>query len=132
MVVKIINWVGVAAAILLIAACFMPWGYYGDIKENFTGFYSYNNNYGKPGKFLVSIALLAIIFMIVPKIWAKRINLFLTALGVGYAIKTYVLFSSCYKAYCPEMKAGIYIMVACSIVLLVAAVFPNMKLAEKK
>ncbi len=124
--VKIIHWLGIAAGILLIVSCFLPWGYYADVKETFTGFYSHDNIYGKPGKLLVILAVVTLVFMVLPKIWAKRTNLFLTALGVGYAIKTYVLFSSCYNAYCPEMKAGIYIMLASSAVLLIASVFPQM------
>jgi hypothetical protein len=124
--VKIIHWLGITAGILLIVSCFLPWGYYADVKETFTGFYSHANIYGKPGKLLVLIAAITVVFMLLPKVWAKRANLFLTALGVGYAIKTYVLFASCYNAYCPQMRPGIYIMLACSAVLLVASVFPQM------
>ena len=126
--VKIIHCLGIAAAILLIVSCFMPWGYYADVKENFTGFYSFKNEYGKPGMFLTIIAIVTLVFMLLPRIWAKRANLFITALGVGYAIKTYVLYSSCYNAYCPEMKPWIYVMVGCSVVLLIASVFPQMKI----
>ena len=107
--VKIIHCLGIAAAILLIVSCFMPWGYYADVKESFTGFYSFKNEYGKPGMFLTILSVVTLVFMLLPRIWAKRANLFITALGVGYAIKTYVLYSSCYNAYCPEKKAGIFI-----------------------
>jgi hypothetical protein len=132
---KILHWIGLAACVLLIIACFLPWAYYNDASivneadRTFTGFYSYGNNYGKPGKFLVLIALIAFCFMLLPKIWAKRTNLFVCALGVGYAIKSYILFTSCYNAYCPEKKAGIFLVLACTIVMLIAAAFPDLKLA---
>ena len=124
MFLKILHWAGVAACIALVASCFMPWAYYADIQQTFTGFYSYKNEYGRPGKFLLFVGLITLIFMLLPKVWGKRINLFLTALGVGYAIKTYILFTSCYNAYCPEKKAGIYLMLIASVIMLAAAIFP--------
>jgi hypothetical protein len=136
MVPKIFHWVGLAACVMLIISCFMPWAYYADatiVKEaerTFTGFYSYQNNYGKPGKFLVPLALIVITLMVLPKIWAKRSNLFVCALGVGYAIKTYILFVSCYNAYCPEKRTGIFLMLIATILMLVSSAFPKLALKE--
>jgi len=128
----ILQRLGLIACIALIVSCFMPWGYYADIKETFTGLYSYNNNYGKPGKFLIFFALVAFGLMYLPKIWAKRTNLFLCAITVGYAIKTYILYTSCYNAYCPEKKAGIFLMLFSTVVMLIAAFFPDLKIKDKK
>ena len=128
MTIKIIHWLGILACITLLISCFLPWAYYNDIHESFTGFYSYGNNYGKPGKFLVIVGGVALLFMLLPRIWAKRVNLFLCALTVGYTIKTYVLFGSCYNNYCPEKLPGIYLMLFSSIVMLAASVFPEIKM----
>ncbi|HPH92058.1 MAG TPA: hypothetical protein PLZ68_14655 [Ferruginibacter sp.] len=129
---KILQRVGLVACLVLVIACFMPWTYHEDLKESFTGFYSHENFYGKPGRFLTIIAVIAFALMYLPKIWAKRTNLFVCALGVGYAIKSYILFTSCYNAYCPEKKAGIYLMLVASVVMLVASAFPDLKLKDKK
>ena len=125
---KFLNWLGIAACLTLIICCFLPLVYYPDLKQSFTGFYTYNNEYGKPGKLLVAIGFIAFILMLVPKLWAKRINLFVTALGMGYAIKTYVLFTSCYSGYCPDKLIGIYLVMAASVIMLIASVFPGIKL----
>ncbi len=131
---KILHWVGLTACLVLIVACFMPWSYFADASipdtadRTFTGFYSYKNNYGKPGKFLVMIAVIGFVLMVLPKIWAKRANLFVCALGVGYAVKSYILFVSCYNAYCPEKKAGIFLMLIACITMLLAAAFPHLSL----
>jgi hypothetical protein len=136
--VKILSWIGIAACIVLVISCFMPWTYYADSNipneaaRTFTGFFSYQYKYGKPGKFLVFFAAIILLFMILPKVWAKRTNLFLSAFTVAYAIKSYILFTSCYNAYCPEKKAGIFIMLASTVVMLVACIFPNMKIAADK
>ena len=134
MVLKIIHYIGLAACIILIVSCFMPWAYYADAhivneaQRTFTGFFSYQNNYGKPGKLLVAIAVIVIALMLSPKIWAKRTNLFVCALAVGYAIKSFILYTSCYNAYCPEKKAGIFLMLIATLVMLVASAFPKLTL----
>ena len=127
MLIKIIHWLGVLACVLLIISCFMPWAYYADIHQQFTSFYSQGNHYGRPGKFLVISGAIALVFMFLPRLWAKRVNLFLCALTVGYTIKTYILFVSCYNNYCPEKLPGVYLMLISSLIMLVGAVFTEME-----
>jgi magnesium-transporting ATPase (P-type) len=130
--VKILHWIGLAACILLTISCFMNWAYYPDLQQHFTGFYSEQNHYGKPAVFLITLAVIIFIFMLLPKIWAKRANLFLSALEISYAAKTYILFTSCYNTYCPQKEAGIYIMLFSTILIMLAAVFPTMKINKHK
>lgn len=130
LMIRVLHFTGIAAGILLVIACFLPWTYHADINQTFTGLYSYKNQYGRPGKFLVLIGVLSVFFMLLPKLWAKRVNLFLTALGLGYAIKTFVLFTSCYNAYCPSKQLAIYIMLYSSIILLAAAIFPSARVRK--
>jgi hypothetical protein len=132
MVLQILKWAGLIACLLLMIACLLPWTYHADIDKTFTGLYSEKNAYGKPGKFLIFYAVLSAWFFLTPKVWAKRVHLFLAALTVGYAIKTYILFTSCYNAYCPDKKYGIYLMMGCCLVILVAAIFPDLKLKPKR
>jgi hypothetical protein len=51
-------------------------------------------------------------------------------LGVGYAVKTYILFVSCYNAYCPEKRIGVFMMLIATIVMLIAAAFPQLTLKD--
>jgi hypothetical protein len=138
MKVKILSWLGIAACIVLVISCFMPWTFYADnnipseAERTFSGFFSYKYKYGKPGKFLVFFAVVILSFMILPRIWAKRTNLFLSAFTLAYAIKTYILFTSCYNAYCPEKRAGIFVMLFSTVIMLLACIFPNMKIITDK
>lgn len=125
MPVKTIYRLGMLACILLVASCFMPWAYYPDLQTSFTGFYSHKNFYGKPGKFLTMLSLLSLACMLVPKLWAKRAHLFIAALMVGYAIKSYILFTSCYNAQCPEKRAGIFLMLFSALAVLLASFLPS-------
>ena len=47
------QWIGIAAALLLVGASFMPWAYFPDLGKDFTGFFSELNRYGRPGEVLV-------------------------------------------------------------------------------
>ncbi len=132
MLLKFLHWLGITACIALIISCFLPWGYYADINQTFTGFYSYLNQYGKPGKFLLPLASFILIFMLLPKVWAKRSNLFIAALTLAYVVKSYILFGSCYNNYCPQRLYGIYIALAAAVIMLLAAFFPKMKMGEEK
>ncbi len=128
MILKLLKWIGLTACVVLIIACFLPWTYHEPINKIFTGFFSYQNYYGRPGIYLSFFAIASVVLILLPKIWAKRFHLFFAALTLGYAVKTYILFTSCYNAYCPDKKSGIYLMMVCCIVILVAAIFPDMKL----
>ncbi len=129
---KFSKWIGIALCIILIISCFLPWCYFADIDKTFTGFFSEKNAYGKPGKFLTFFAVISAILFWLPKLWAKRTQLFLSALMVGYAIKTYVLFTSCYNAYCPDKRFGIYLMMISTVAILLVSIFPDLKLKAKE
>jgi hypothetical protein len=123
--------IGIAAALLLIAACFMPWAYYPDLQKEFTGFFSEQNAYGRPGKLLVALSILAIVFFLIPRIWAKRSNIFLGAVILAFSIKSYILFTACYKGTCPDKKLGIFLVVIAPVIMIAAAILPNMSVKDK-
>jgi hypothetical protein len=135
---KLLSRIGMVACVTLIISCFLPLTYYADphisneADRTFTSFYSYKEQYGKPGYTLVFLSALILLFMILPKVWAKRTNLFLAAFALAYTIKTYILFTSCYNAYCPEKKAGIFIMLFSAVVILIGCVFPHMKIVDNR
>jgi len=62
---------------------------------------------------------------LIPKIWAKRINIFIAAINLALAIKNYILFTMCREGICPEKKAGIYLLLLVSIFLLAMTFFPK-------
>lgn len=131
---KVLSWLGLAACMALIIACFLPWAHYNDpsipdeTQRTFTGFFSYKNYYGKPGKLIIALTVVIFVFMIIPRVWAKRTNLFLAALLLAYAITCYIRFGSCYNNLCPERLSGLYLMLTSAIIVLIAAMFPKGKL----
>jgi hypothetical protein len=130
-IMKYSQWLGILAALALVGACFLPWTYHPDLNQEFTGFFSEQNVYGKPGKVFIFLALVAIVFFLLPRIWAKRWNLIATGLVAAYAIKTFLMFAGCYRGICPEKRAGLWIMLVSGIVMLVMAILPDIKLKGK-
>jgi hypothetical protein len=65
-------------------------------------------------------------------VWAKRWNLLIGALTVAFAIKSFIVFSGCYKGICPVKQAGLWAMLLSAAVVMVMALMPDMKMGEKK
>lgn len=124
--------IGLLASIALIVSCFLPWAYYPDLQKSFNGFFSEQNVYGKPGMVFTFFAVISVILLFINKIWAKRTLIFIAALNLGYLLKTYVIYTSCYKGYCPEKQYGIYFLIISSIVLLLISFFPDLKVNDNE
>jgi hypothetical protein len=123
---------GIGSALLLIICSFFPWAYYPDIQENFTGFYSKANHYGKPGVTFIFLSLFSIAFFLIPTLWAKRANQFISVLIFCYALKTYLLFAACYLGICPQKKIGLYGMLTCSVIVLICSLLSKAPLKAKE
>jgi hypothetical protein len=103
----------------------MPWTYHADVDKTFTGFFSEKNIYGKPGRALLVLGLLSALCAFLPRVWAKRTGLLIAGLNLAYAIKNFLVFGACYQGYCPEKKAGLYLMLLATSLLLAASLFPK-------
>jgi hypothetical protein len=123
---------GLLACIALAVSCFLPWAYYPDLHKSFTGFFSEQNIYGKPGKVFIFFAVVSVILILIDKIWAKRALVLFAVLNIGYLLKTYVIFTSCYSAYCPDKQYGLYFLIISCLALLVVSIFPNLKVDIKE
>ncbi len=124
--------IGPLACIALVVSCFLPWAYYPDLNKSFTGFFTEQNVYGKPGMVFSFFAATSLVLIFVNKIWAKRTLIFFAALNLGYLLKTYVIFTSCYKGYCPQKEYGLYCVIISSVVLLLVSFFPDIKVGDNE
>lgn len=126
------KWIGLAAAALLIAACFSPWVVIEERGITVSGIDSTGTGFGKPGYFHFAMVFFFIAFTLIQRLWAKRSNLLVTALNVGWAIRNYFMISACHAGDCPVKKSGIYIMLFASVLMLVSSLFPDMKVTQEK
>ncbi|TMI97719.1 MAG: hypothetical protein E6H06_00935 [Bacteroidetes bacterium] len=117
------KWVGFLATIALIAACFFPWVFIESKNITVTGIQSAGTSFGKPAYF-------HFVFNFTTRIWAKRVNLLIVALNIGWTARNYFLISACAGGECPEKKVGLYIVVISSVAMMVVALFPKIELQK--
>ena len=118
-------WIGIPVVLLIGLLSVLIYNHHAEF--SWSGFVNGFNE-----EFLVFFAIVSILLILLPRVWAKRSHLFLAALFTGYAIKSYILFTSCYNTICPEKQPGIYLMMAGCLLILLVAIFPDMKIANTK
>jgi len=122
------KWIGFTAAVVLLVSCFTTWASLPARNISISGVDATGTSFGKPGYFHLVLGSLFIFLHFIPRIWAKRTNLAVTALNLAWAVRNFYLITTCRAGECPEKHTGIYLVMATSVILLIAALFPDMKL----
>jgi len=125
------QWIGLAAAVLVIIACYLPWVEMEAFSTVLTGMDGKSTNLGKPGKLHIILCIISSLFFVVPFLWAKRINWFFCAMGVAWALRNMLIYARCEMGNCPTIKYGLYIVLIGSLIMLVASFLPDIKIKEK-
>jgi len=126
------KWIGLFAVILLAVSCFLRWVIISSQNITVSGVDATGTNFGKPGYAHFLLGFFFLIFHFIPKLWAKRWNLVIVALNIAWAVRNYLIISMCREGECPEKKIGLWLVVIASALMLVAALFPDIKLKEDK
>lgn len=124
---RYMKWIGFALAALLVVSCFSPWVFIESRNITVSGIDAGGTNFGKPGYFHFVLTFFFLAFTFIPRVWAKRSNFLITALNLAWAIRNYFIISACHGGDCPQKKIGIYLMLMASALMLVSALFPDMK-----
>ena len=129
---RYMKWIGLFAVILLIVSCFLPWVNITSKSIVVSGVDSTGTNFGKPGYTHFVLSFFFIIFHFIAKLWAKRVNLLIVALNIAWAIRNYFIISMCREGECPEKQIGLWLVMLASVLMLIAALFPDIQLKEEK
>jgi hypothetical protein len=129
---RIMKYIGILAALVLIIACFLPWVFISSKNITITGVDPSGTNFGKPAYLHLALVLFFLAFTLTPRLWAKRANLLIIALNLGWAIRNFTIISRCEAGECPVRKVGLILAFVASIVITISALFPDMKLNEEK
>ena len=114
------KWIGLAAAVLLIAACFLPWVLIPKYDITISGIAAEGTTYGKPGYFHILLSVVYIILLLVNRRWSQRVNLFLCALNVAWGFRNFISIAACQAGICPEKQTAFYGVPLLPIVMLLA------------
>ena len=127
---KYSNRLGVIAAMALIGSCFLPWVYIDSIQTTITGVRAEHTSFGRPGLLHIIFSVFSIILFIIPRIWAKRTNLFIGALNFAWSIRNFLLITQCELGECPHKLLGIYAIIPVAALLLVMTMLPDIKMKD--
>lgn len=129
---KLIKWTGIIAAVVLVIACFMPWVSIPSKSITISGVQTEGTSFGKPAYFHFISVFFFLLFIAISRLWSVRANLVVAALNLAWAIRNFLIISMCRGGECPEKKLALYLVAAGSIIMLVAALFPDTKLRPAK
>ena len=123
------HYTALISCILIIISCFIPWVHFNSINQTFTGYnvakFASGVYYGKAGVIITVLASMIFLLNLWKSKSARNINLFICALLVAYAIRTYIIFTGSLFAGDVETYPGIYLIVLLAFVLLICALFPR-------
>jgi hypothetical protein len=130
---KYSKWVGLLAAAVIFIVCYMPWVYVPSVSLEIGGMYaSGRQNFGRPGLMNMIMSAGAAVMFLLPYIWAKRTNIFFCAFNIAWAFRNYIILSKCYGGDCPIKKAGLYILLLASVLMLIMSFMPDIEIKDQK
>ena len=128
---KYSKWIGLLAVITVMVVCYMPWVYIQSVQLEIAGmFASGKQNFGKPGLMNIFCSAVAGLLFLLPQIWAKRTNIFFCGFNIAWAIRNYLLLTTCIAGDCPEKMAGLYLLLSASLVIQVMSLLPKLKIPQ--
>jgi hypothetical protein len=129
---RYMKWIGLAAAALMVYACFSPWVIIESKNIVVSGMDASGTNFGKPGYLHLFLTALFLLFHFIPRLWAKRANLPVVAVNMGWTIRNFFVIAACRAGECPEKQTGLWLTGIASLLMLLAALFPDIKLDNRK
>jgi hypothetical protein len=125
------KWTGTVAAIALIIACCLSWVTIPSKNIVVSGIDATGTNFGKPGYFHFVAVFFFLLFTFIPRIWAKRTNLLVTAINMAWALRNYFIITMCRGGDCPEKHSAMYWVILASLLMLVSSLFTDFRPARK-
>ncbi|MEI6948241.1 hypothetical protein V9K67_13675 [Paraflavisolibacter sp. H34] len=117
------KWVGIAAAIALIVSLYFPWIVVPGKNIVISGMHAEGTTYGKPGYLNIIMVGLYLVFALIPRLWAVRINIFVAAINLTWSLRNFILLSRCEAGECPERQPALYLFLFFSALVLLSALF---------
>lgn len=122
--------VGLIAALALIGICFLPWLTIESKNLVISGMNAKGTDFGTPGKVNVIFSVIMAVFFVLPKVWAKRTNVFIGALNFSWGIKNYLVLSACLMGECPVKMPALFALLALGAISLLMTFFPKIEVKQ--
>jgi len=123
--------IGIVAVLAVCGICLLPWTVIESRHITVTGLNSGGTDFGKPGYMNLFLSAVCLLLFVLPKVWAKRTNVFVAAINLAWAIRNYLLLGSCMSGECAQRQVGLYLLLLATIVIQVMALLPKIKVEPK-
>lgn len=124
---QIMKGLAIATAVALIISCFLPWVSIEHKNIVVTGLHAEEIRLGKPGLIHVILSSLFLFFLLLNKVWSLRTAFFISTFNIAWAVRNFVVVSSCSGGECPTKHFALYVILIAPVL---ATVF--LLLIEKK
>ena len=117
--------IGIFFCGILVLTTFFPWIYIGSLQVFVTGVGAdIKTVFGKPALMNFYLLPIIVLFFLIPKLWAKKLNPFVGAINFAWALRNFLLLSTCRNGECPQQQAALYVYFLSAVVILVMTVLP--------
>lgn len=123
--------IGTLIAILIIILSHLPWSIVVEKHLIIGGMNAEGTNFGRPGLLNIILSVLMIILFNIPKVWAKRTNLFVGAINFAWSIRNYLLVTTCFFGECPQKLSALYFLVVTCFSAMLMTFFPKMEIEKE-
>ena len=123
--------IGIIACLIVLICSYLPWSIVVSEHITISGFDTRGTRFGRPGLFLDFFTVLYLLLFAIPKIWAKRTNIFIGAIVFTWSIRNYILVSTCLMGECPVKQPALYVLVGASLVVMIMTLLPTINTSKK-
>lgn len=102
---------------LLVVSCFLPWMSIEARNITITGVDTTGTTYGKPAYFHFFWLALVVFFLLLNKVWSKRVAMVFAAFNFAWAVRNFLLLPGCQMGECPDRRIGLYLLLFSSLAL---------------
>jgi hypothetical protein len=122
--------IGIALVLAFGVVAYLPWISIPSLHIFIKGMDSGGTLFGKPALFNLICCGCALLFFAVPRLWAKRANIFATTMNLAWALKNFIVLSICREGECPERLPALYLMFLLALGILVMSFLPKIDLKK--
>jgi len=123
-------WLGLLATVTMVIACFYPWITIPTKDIVVSGVDSAGTAFGKPGYLHFIFGGLYTIFLVIAKEWARKIALFAAAFNIAWAVRNFLIISTCHAGICPERQTALYVVLGAAAVMLVSLMLTKISVKQ--
>ena len=128
--------IGILFCLFLVITAFFPWIHIESLNVYVSGIGAdIKTVFGKPALMNFYLLPVLILFFLIPRLWAKKLNPFVGAINFAWALRNLLLLSTCRNGECPQQQTALYVYFLSAVVILVMTVLPykadNESLSQK-